>query len=206
MANFRLKNKRMLQVDLNNEKVMALAGSMVAYEGRVKFEKEILGGEGLFGAFKRRLANESMSIMATSGIGSVYFAHEAREIEIVPLSNEKIFIESKSLLAYDSNLRTNTVFTGLRGAASGNGLFTTTVEGHGSVAVLSDGGILMFEVNPSYPFFVDPDAFIAYKGNIVQEFVFDVNWKTFVGQSSGETFQLKFSGSGVVYIQASELK
>jgi uncharacterized protein (AIM24 family) len=51
---------------------------------------------------------------------------------------------------------------------------------------------------------VDPDAFVGYTGNVRQEFVFDVNWKTLVGQSSGESYQLKFTGQGTVYIQPSE--
>jgi uncharacterized protein (AIM24 family) len=32
----------------------------------------------------------------------------------------------------------------------------------------------------------------------------DVSWKTFVGQTSGESYQLQFTGNGTVYIQASE--
>jgi len=206
VSRFQLKNDRLLAVDLLDEKVMAIAGSMVAYEGSIKFEKAILGGEGIFGAIKRKLTNESLSVMQTSGKGTVYFAQEAREVSIIQLNNEKIFIESSRLLAYDQSLRTNTAFAGLHGAASGQGLFTTTVEGNGNIAVISHGSLLMLEVRPDTPLFVDPDAFIAYKGNIDRQFVFDVNWKTMIGESSGESYQIKFSGSGIVYIQPSEMK
>jgi uncharacterized protein (AIM24 family) len=206
LPTFSLKNDRLLEVTVQNEKVMAVAGSMVAYDGNIKFEKSILGGEGLLGALKRKVTNESFSMMVTSGSGTVYFAQNAREITIIELQGEKIFVESRSLLAYDQNLKTNTAFAGLRGAASGQGLFTTTVEGKGNVAVISHGNILMFEVTPAYPLFVDPDAFIGYKGNLTQEFIFDVNWKTLIGESSGESYQLKFTGSGIVYIQPSERK
>jgi uncharacterized protein (AIM24 family) len=205
VASYVLKNKQLLQVGLNNEKVMCRSGAMVAYDGSVKFEKAILGGEGLFGALKRKATGEGMSVMTAGGTGTVYFAHEARMISVIPLAG-KLFVESSSLLVYDPSLRTNTAFAGLRGAASGQGLFTTTVEGSGNVAVISHGGLLDFEVTPQFPLFVDPDAFIGYVGQITQEFVFDVNWRTMVGQSSGESYQLKFSGNGMVYIQASELK
>ena len=206
MGRFGLKNDRLLEVTLGGDKVMARAGSMVAYDGQVKFEKAILGGEGLLGALKRKVANESFDLMSVSGSGTVYFAHNAAEIVLIELAGEKVFLESSSVLALDASLKTNTVFAGLRGATSGQGLFTTSVEGNGTVALISHGNALMLEVGPSYPLFVDPDAFLGYKGQLNQEFVFDVNWKSFVGQSSGESFQLKFSGTGVVYIQPNERK
>jgi uncharacterized protein (AIM24 family) len=201
---FELENRCLLKVEVNNDKVFSLAGAMVAYDGQIKFTKSILGGEGLFGALKRRLANEGMSLMVSEGSGAVYFAHKAREVSIIPLNNEKIFIESNSLLAFDHELKTSVAFAGLQGAASGQGLFTTTVEGKGNVAVISDGNLLKFSVEPNSPLFVDPDAFIAYTGELNREFVIDVNWKTMIGETSGESYQIKFSGSGVVYIQPSE--
>lgn len=204
MSSFRINTDRLLEVGLQNEKVMAIAGAMVAYTGTMKFEKSLLGGEGFFGALKRKVTNEGMSLMQTTGTGTVYFAHNAAEIAVIPIANEKLFIESSSLLAYDAGLKTNTAFAGLRGATSGQGLFTTTVEGNGNIAVISRGNLITLEVSPSNPLFVDPDAFIGYKGNIAQEFVFDVNWRTMVGQASGESYQFKFTGQGVVYIQPAE--
>ncbi len=204
MTRFRLENSRLLEVTLQNERVMTRAGSMVAYDGQMKFEKAILGGEGLFGALKRRVGGEGFDLMTTSGTGRVYVAQNAAEILLVPLQNDRIFIESSSVLAFDHGMRSNTVFAGLRGASSGQGLFTTSIEGTGNVAAISDGTAIALEVTQSEPLFVDPDAFIGYTGNVRQEFVFDVNWKTLVGRSSGESYQLKFTGGGIVYIQPSE--
>lgn len=206
MTHFHLKNPSLLGVTLQGERVMVRAGAMVAYDGSIKFEKSLLGGEGLLGALKRKAASENFELMNATGNGTVYFAHLAHKIAIISLNNEKIFIESNSLLAFDQTLKTNVSFAGLRGATSGQGLFTTTVEGVGNVAAICDGIIITLEVSPSYPLFVDPDAFVAYKGNLTQEFVFDINWKTVGGQSSGESYQLKFTGSGIVYIQPSERK
>jgi uncharacterized protein (AIM24 family) len=204
VTHFRLETSRLLEITLHGERVMTRAGAMVAYDGQMKFEKSILGGEGLFGALKRRVGGEGFDLMTTSGSGRVYVAQNAAEILLVPLNNDRIFIESSSVLAFDDGMRSNTVFAGLRGASSGQGLFTTTIEGTGNVAAFTDGTALALEVTPDEPLFVDPDAFVGYTGNVRQEFVFDVNWKTLVGQSSGESYQLKFSGGGVVYIQPSE--
>jgi uncharacterized protein (AIM24 family) len=194
----------LLEVELQNEKVMALSGAMVGYTGTMKFEKSLLGNEGLFGAIKRKVTNEGISLMQTTGTGTVFFAHNASEITVIPLTQEKLFIESSSLLAYDPGLKTNTTFAGLRGATSGQGLFTTTIEGSGNLAVFSRGNLITLEVDPKYPLFVDPDAFIGYKGNVTQEFIFDVNWRNMIGQASGESYQFKFTGQGLVYIQPAE--
>jgi uncharacterized protein (AIM24 family) len=204
VTRFRTNTDRLLEVSLQNEKVYAIAGSMVAYTGTIKFEKSLLGGEGFLGALKRKATNEGMQIMQASGTGNVFFAQDAAEIAIIPLNGEKLTIESSSLLAYDASLKTGTSFAGLRGAASGQGLFSTTVEGTGNIGVISRGNLIMLEVTPATPLHVDPDAFVGFKGNIRQEFVFDVNWRTMVGQSSGESYQHKFSGQGVVFIQPSE--
>jgi uncharacterized protein (AIM24 family) len=204
MTHFSQKCPCLLEVELRDEKVMALAGAMVAYAGTIKFEKSLLGGEGLFGAFKRKIANEGIALMQASGAGRVFFAHQAQEVTTIRLNHEKLCIESSSLLAFDSSLKTNVAFAGLRGAVSGQGLFTTTVEGEGQAAVISKGDLIALEVSPAYPLHVDPDAFIAYKGDIRQEFVFDVNWRTTLGETSGESYQLKFTGQGTVFIQPAE--
>jgi uncharacterized protein (AIM24 family) len=204
VTSFRTNTDRLLEVTLHNEKVLAIAGAMVAYTGNVKFEKSLLGGEGIFGAIKRKVTSEGMQVMQTSGTGTVFFAQDAAEITVIPMTGEKLTIESSSLLAYDTTLKTGTSFAGLRGAASGQGLFSTTVEGSGSIAVISKGNLIMLAVTPEHPLRVDPDAFVGFKGDIRQEFVFDVNWRTMVGQTSGESYQHKFTGNGVVFIQPSE--
>lgn len=114
-------------------------------------------------------------------------------------------MESQQLLALDGNLRTDVMFSGLRGATSGQGLFTTTVTGVGQAALLSAGGPpIALEVSPQYPLVVDPDAYVASRGQLNQTFVTDVSWKSMIGEGSGEAFSLRFDGNGVVYIQPEE--
>ena len=206
MARFRLGSSRLLEVGLQNEKILARAGSMVAYDGQMKFEKSVLGGEGLFGALKRRVGGEGFDLMTVTGDGTLYVAQNAAEILLVNLENDRMFVESSSLLAFDSGMKSETVFAGLRGASSGQGLFTTAITGTGTVAAISDGTAIALEVTPEEPLFVDPDAFVGYTGHVKQEFVFDVNWKTLVGRSSGESYQPKFTGGSVVYIQPIEVR
>lgn len=205
MAQFRMNGQRVLEVHLVGDMIRALSGSMVAYEGNVAFKNAGMGGGGgLMAGVKRKLTGEALQLMEMSGQGIVYLASNATEIELVELQNDTLSVESSSLLAIDSSLRTDIKFAGLRGASTGQGLFTTTVTGMGVCAILSDGPMIALEVSPQYPLVVDPDCFIAHRGQLQQSFVTDISWKTMMGEGSGENYSLSFSGSGVVYIQPAE--
>lgn len=210
MADLRLEGSRVLVATLGagggagGEAVKALTGSMVAYDGQVTFKKATFGGEGIRGALKRKVTGEALDLMECAGSGTVWFAAEGREVQLVPLHGDRLMVEASSLLALTSGLSTNMVFSGLRGVTSGQGLTTTTVTGTGTVAFVSDGPPIALEVAPSYPLVVDPDAYVAHTGQLQQSFVTDVSWKSVLGQGSGEPFSLRFDGSGVVYIQPAE--
>ncbi|MEU8309049.1 AIM24 family protein [Actinomadura sp. NPDC048955] len=205
MAQFRMNGSKMLAVDLGGETIRALNGSMVAYEGQMAFKRQgMTGGEGLRGALKRRIAGEGMTLMEITGQGTVYLASEATEVTLVQLTGDTLFVESESLLALDGNLQTGVQFVGLRGMGTGQGLATTKVEGHGTVAVLSQGPAIALEVTPQTPLCVDPHAYVCHHGRLQQDVVTDVNWRTVIGQGSGESVQFRYQGHGLVYVQPAE--
>ncbi|MEU8822851.1 AIM24 family protein [Streptomyces sp. NPDC048636] len=204
MAQFRLQGSKVLAVAMTGETVKAKNGAMVAYEGEMTFKKKSGGGEGLRGMVTRRLTGEQMAVMEVKGHGTCYFADRASEINLVSLHGEKLYVEAENLLCADGALRTGTTFTGLRGSAQGNGLFTTTVEGTGQAAILSDGTAIVLRVTPQTPLQVDPGAYIAHTGNLQQHFQSGVNFRALIGESGGESFQIRFEGDGLVYVQPSE--
>ncbi|MEV0849163.1 AIM24 family protein [Streptomyces sp. NPDC049954] len=204
MAQFRLQGSKVLAVDLSGDAVKAKNGSMVAYDGRMAFKKMTGGGDGLRGMVTRRLTGEQMEVMEVRGEGTCWFADRASEINLVSLRGEKLHVESSNLLCTDAGLRTGTTFTGLRGASQGNGLFTTTVEGSGQAALLSDGPAVVLRVSAQYPLQVDPGAYIAHQGSLRQQFQSGVSFRTFLGEGGGEAFQIRFEGEGLVYVQPSE--
>jgi uncharacterized protein (AIM24 family) len=204
VATFRLQGSKVLAVSLTGDAVKAKNGSMVAYDGRMAFKKMSGGGEGLRGMVTRRLTGEQMEVMEVRGEGTCWFADRASEINLVSLHGEKLWVEASNLLCADEGLRTGTTFTGLRGGATGNGLFTTTVEGTGQAALLSDGPAVVLRVTPQYPLSVDPGAYIAHQGNLQQSFQSGVTFRTFMGEGGGEAFQIRFEGDGLVYVQPSE--
>lgn len=212
MPTYQQINEKLLEVTLHNEEVFAKKGAMISYQGKVNFARSFLAGGGVQDMAMRAATNEGYALMVAKGSGKVYYAHHGLFVSIIQLANEMLYVESKTLLAFDARLRTGTMFLGnqggvqgvLRGAVSGQGLFTTTLQGTGEVAILSDGNAIALSVTPEQAIFVDPNAYIAHKGNLTSKIVTDVNWKTFIGQASGESYQVQFTGQGTVYIQASE--
>ncbi|MEE4540706.1 AIM24 family protein [Streptomyces sp. V4-01] len=204
MAVFRLHGTRVLAVDLAGDAVKAKNGAMVAYDGEMTFKKMTGGGEGLRGLVTRRITGEAMAVMEVRGQGTCYFADRATEINLVALNGEKLHVEAGNLLVTEPSLRTGTTFTGLRGASQGNGLFTTTVEGSGQAAIMSDGPAVVLRVSAAYPLVVDPGAYVAHVGELRQQLQAAVGWRTLMGEGSGESFQIRFEGEGLVYVQPSE--
>ena len=206
MASFELMGRRVLRAQLRGETIRAISGSMVAYEGQVQFKASGFGGgEGLMAGIRRQATGEQLTLMECSGQGTVYFAIMAQDVSVVDLNNDQLQVESRQLMALNGDLRTDVRFAGLRGASSGQGLFTTVVSGSGQVALVSNGGPLIpLEVSPQYPLVVDPDAFVAAQGNVQSSFLTDVSWSNVIGGGSGEAFSLNWQGNGIVYIQPAE--
>ena len=212
MPTYQQINEKLMAVTLNGEAVFAKKGAMISYQGNVVFRRSFLAGNGVQDFAMRALTNEGYALMVAEGTGKVYYGYNGLFVSIIQVVNETVFVESDTLLAFDARLRTGTMFLGnqggvqgiLRGAVSGQGLFTTTLQGTGEIAILSDGNAIGLPVTPQQPVFVDPDAYIAHKGDLSSSIVTDLNWKNLIGQASGESYQVKFTGQGTVYIQASE--
>lgn len=212
MPRYQQINEKLIEVSLNGEAVFAKKGAMISYQGNVVFRRSFLAGNGVQDFAMRALTSEGYALMVAEGTGTVYYGYNGFFVSIIQVVNETVFVESDTLLAFDARLRTGTMFLGnqggvqgiLRGAVSGQGLFTTTLQGTGEIAILSDGNAIGLPVTPQQPVFVDPDAYIAHKGDLSSSIVTDLNWKNLIGQASGESYQVKFTGQGTVYIQASE--
>jgi len=165
----------------------------------------------------RALAGESVAMMAARapGGGEVRYGHAGLHVQVVQLDGSTtLSVEADRLLAHDGTLSTSIVFLGqqggirgaVRGALTGQGLFTTQVSGQGSVALLSHGGTFELPVTPDRHVVVDPQAYVGHVGNLQIDVAASVGWRDAVGKGSGESIQLKVSGAGTVFVQASEQK
>ncbi|MEU0842363.1 AIM24 family protein [Streptomyces sp. NPDC005962] len=190
-------------------------GAMLAYRGQVRFTPSITGGQrGVLSMIGRRVANEATPLMTIEGQGTVMFGHGGHHVQVIDLTGDTLYVEADRLLAFDGSLRQGTMFLGsqggvmglVRGQATGQGLFTTTLEGRGSAAVMAHGGVIELPIQPGRPVHVDPQAYVAHRGDVRNKLSTALGWRDMVGRGSGEAFQLELSGNGTVYVQASEEK
>ncbi|MGI5445555.1 AIM24 family protein [Streptomyces sp. CA-243310] len=213
---FREINSKMVEAQVvPGQKMYSQRGAMLAYRGEVSFTPSLTGGQGgVMGMIGRRVANEQTPLMSVEGSGTVMFGHGGHHIQVINLTGETLYVEADRLLAFDGTLQQGTMFMGsqggvmgmVRGQVSGQGLFTTTLKGHGSVAVMAHGGVVELPITPNRPVHVDPQAYVAHHGDVRNKLSTALGWRDMVGRGSGEAFQLELSGQGAVYVQASEEK
>jgi uncharacterized protein (AIM24 family) len=215
MPDFAQVNSKVITAQVRpGQQVIAMRGAMLAYSGRVVFSP-ITGAQGVGGLLGHALAHENASTMLADGEGTIHYGYRGLHTSVVVLDPASpMSVESDRLLAYDAGLQSSVVFLGqqggikgaVRGAVTGQGLFTTQLAGSGCVAILAHGGTIALAVTPEKPIMVDPQAYVAHTGPLLVEVKASVGWRDAVGRGSGEAIQLRCSGAGTVYVQASEQK
>jgi uncharacterized protein (AIM24 family) len=199
---FTKQNSKLLKVELNQITIQAKLGSMVAYQGDVRFEHAGSGGVSKF--IKKAVTGEGTQLMKISGAGEVFLAHQAQDVHILKLENEAITCNGANVLAFDAGIDWDIKRAEGMGAMMGGGLYNMSLAGSGWVAVMSDGPPVLLSTGPETPTFADPQAAITWSGNLQTTVKTDVNLKTFIGKGSGESVQIGFVGQGWVLIQPSE--
>lgn len=200
---FELESSHMLEVKLNG-RVWAKAGSMVAYRGGVKFVREGMLAQGLGNLLKKAISGEGTQMMKMEGQGRVYVADAGKKITLLRLAGESIFVNGNDILAYEDGIQSDIkMMRKVAGMVSG-GLFNMKLTGSGVVAITSHYEPMTLAVTPDQPVFTDPNATVAWSGNLSPDIVTDISLGTLFGRGSGESVQLKFSGNGWVVVQPYE--
>lgn len=224
MLTFETINELTLKVTCSGSDVLfAKAGAFIAGENNggknYKFEKVLLGpqnniGQALLGSLARRVTGENLPLMKVNlnGNSITYYANYGQHVVVYHLApGETISVESENILAFSQDCDYSVRFIGV-GVLSQKGLATSTLTGRGNnayVAVLSDGNpIVLSNVTSHETISVDPDAVVCWVGNghCDPSVTADVSWKTFIGQTSGESYQFEWHGNSAVtvIIQPSE--
>jgi uncharacterized protein (AIM24 family) len=198
---FSLQNSKLLKVELADVTIQAKLGSMVAYQGEVKFEHA--GSGGLARMVKKATTGEGQDLMKISGSGEAFLADLAQDIHVIKLENDSITANGANVLALDADIDWDVKKVEGASGMLGGGLFNMHLEGSGHVALLSDGPPLLLEIDGEGTY-ADPASAITWSSGVTTSVKTDVNLKTFVGRGSGEGVQVAFSGQGWVLIQPSE--
>lgn len=191
----------MLRVSLGPD-VLATKGSMVAYQGAVRFDHERSGG--LARVAKRMLSSEDASLMRVSGEGEVFFADEAGFVHLLELEGDGLSINSHNLLAFDAALEWDLARVKGAGVATG-GLFNTTLTGRGTVAINVVGQSVVLDCSQQ-PTYVDAQAAVCWSAGLAPSVASSMNVRSLLRGGTGEAFQYVFHGPGFVVVQAYEWK
>jgi uncharacterized protein (AIM24 family) len=199
---FALQNSKLLKVSLDQITIQARLGSMVAYQGDVRFEHA--GSGGLNKWVKKAVTGEGTKLMKIEGTGEVFLADTAQDIHLIKLEGESITCNGRNVLAFDAGIEWDItrLDSGMAGALAG-GLYNMALSGTGWVAVISDGPPVLLQTS-DLPTFVDPNAAITWSSSVTPHVKADANLKNLIGKGSGETIQLGFQGAGWVLVQPSE--
>lgn len=200
---FELETPRILEVNLDGL-VWAKSGAMISYEGRIKFEREGILEHGIGSMFKKALTGEGTSLMKATGNGKLYLADSGKKIIILHLQSESIFVNGNDLLAFEPSIGHEVKMMRKVAGMMAGGLFNVRCEGTGMIAITTHYEPLTLRVTPGKPIYTDPNATVAWSGNLQPEFHTDMSLKTFVGRGSGESVQMRFEGEGFVIVQPYE--
>lgn len=200
---FELESPRMLEVNLNGM-IWTKAGSMVAYLGNIKFEREGLLEQGLGKLLKKAFTGEGAKLTKATGQGKLYLADSGKSIQILRLQGESIFVNGNDLLAFEPTITWDIKMMKQMSAMFAGGLFNVKLEGQGLIAISSHFEPMTLLVRPGMPVRTDPNATIAWSGSLTPQIKTDIQLKTFFGRGSGESFQMEFNGAGFVVVQPYE--
>ncbi|GGC04028.1 AIM24 family protein [Cellulomonas carbonis] len=199
---FSLQNKKLLKIQMGYGPVWAKTGSMVAYQGDVRFENKGSGGLGKM--LKQAVTGEGVDMMQCTGQGELFVADEAADIQVIYLENDMVSVNGANVLAFSSSIQWDIHRIQARGAAMSGGLYNVSLRGTGYVAITTQGEPVALDV-ASAPTFADAQAVVLWTAGVSMDIRVDTGGlKSMIRGGTGETFQMAFGGQGYVLVQPSE--
>ena len=125
---WQLESPRCLEVHLQNETVRTKVGAMIAYRGNLKFERASAGSVGKM--MKAMFTSESGRATNVTGTGVLYLGDASKEVSILKLTDDTLYVNSRDLLAYSEDLQWDITVIKSAGIVAG-GLFTFKLWGNG---------------------------------------------------------------------------
>ncbi|MGI9577459.1 MAG: AIM24 family protein [Microthrixaceae bacterium] len=200
---FTHQNKKMLKVHMGFGPINARLGSMVAYQGDVRFQN--MGSGGLNKMVKSKLTGEGVQMMHCEGSGELFLADFASEIQVFYLDNDMVSVNGANVLAFSASIEWDIkrVNAGKASMMAG-GMFNVELRGTGYVAVTTKGDPVALDVAGA-PTFADAQAVVLWTSGVSMDIRVDTGgMKSMLRGGTGELIQMAFGGQGFVLVQPSE--
>lgn len=200
---FELESDRLLEINLDGS-VWTKMGSMICYRGDIKFVREGILEHGVGKFLKKFVSGEGIQLTRAEGHGKLYLADGGKKVTVLHLTDDALFVNGNDVLAFEEQVVWDIKLMRKVAGMLAGGLFNVRLSGTGRIAITTHYDPVTLEVTPSSPVFTDPNATVAWSGNLEPEFRTDISLKTFFGRGSGESIQMVFRGSGFVVVQPYE--
>ena len=199
---FSLQNKKLLKIQMQYGPVWAKTGSMVAYQGDVRFENKGAGGLGKM--LKSAMTGEGVDMMQCTGQGELFVADQASEVQVMYLENDAISVNGNNILAFSGSIDWDIRRIEARGAMMTGGLYNVSLRGTGYVAITTKGDPVALDVAGT-PTFGDAQAVVMWTSGVTMDVRVDTGGvKSMLRGGTGELLQMAFGGQGYVLVQPSE--
>ncbi|MFE2044623.1 AIM24 family protein [Streptomyces sp. NPDC059477] len=204
-ARYTLQNPQLLKTDvtLGSGPVLARQGAMVAFEGQVEFTSQYRDRSW---RNIERVTDEQLDLMRCKGNGIVYLANFAQYLHIMDVGRG-ITVDSSAVLAFDGSLNVGIVAIDSAVEVASAGAYNLELSGAGQVVLMTSGEPLVLEVTPEKNICCDSDAVIAWSTSLRTQLQAPTStsavWRR--RGSTGEGWEMHFSGTGHVLVQPSEL-
>jgi len=187
------QNDKLVRVNLTKGRdVLALQGSMVAYQGKADFAHE---SSGMLRKLVGNLTGQQLKLMRITGEGQVFLADEACDLHVVRLEGDSFCVGSDRVLAFEAGLEHEVRRIEGEGLPNG-GFFTLQFSGHGTVVVKTNGTPVVLPVTPTPETYVDVQALVAWSrgSQVITTAPVRIRRSAYAGHAA-ESYSLQFRGA-----------
>ncbi|WP_406495391.1 AIM24 family protein [Streptomyces sp. NBC_01604] len=202
---YTLQNPQLLKTDVTrgSSPILARQGAMVAFEGQVEFDSQYRNRSW---RNVERMTGERLELMRCKGNGIVYLANLAQHLHIMEVGRG-LTVDSSYVLAFDGSLGVGIVAVDSAVEIASAGAYNLELTGSGQVVLMTSGEPLVMEVTPEKNVCCDADAVVAWSTSLRTQLQAPTStsavWRR--KGSTGEGWEMQFSGTGHVLVQPSEL-
>jgi uncharacterized protein (AIM24 family) len=169
-----------------SDRLICRIGTISSYTGNLQFTP-------------RQEGQEIAPFINVTGQGILFLADRRREIFLISLNNETLFVESNHLLVAQSSLRVEPEKIQQKGSKAA--LSVVKISGRGTLALTCQTKPLTLNVHEGLPANIPAQAVIAWSGKVVSNVMDDEDLRKIMMSPDDETMFLRFSGTGDVVVE-----
>jgi uncharacterized protein (AIM24 family) len=178
---FRLLQQNLLEANFSH-KLFVRQGSIYSYSGNLTFW------------VKEKRPEGQAALVIVSGAGKVMVIDKERDITLMPVDHETVYVQPSNLLACEETLTPRYVRLG----SSGGAPEFLALDGRGTIAVAVAGRPLSVNVTRELPVSVAAPSIILWSGSLTATLVEDDKLSEILGTSAQRPALIRLEGLGRV--------